>query len=252
MSDLTKADIRERLGNIDQIRDILFGSRLRDFDARLEQVEKGLSNLQQDLRTRSDEIRQALSSELQTAVESVEKKLRSSSLKDEEEKFEIRSQLEAVGKRIGSSTEELEKKLAAKIQESADNLDRQLKLLSQREEEEDSNLRQQVDLLSKRLSSNIDGLNETVDKQNTSLRNDLLETRENLQEAVLSLKNHVYKELEQSVSQLSRAKVAREDMAELLFELGMRLKGTDFLPELSEAGGKSLGLDESARAADNS
>ena len=35
MSDLTKADLRERLGNIDQIRDILFGPQLREYTTRL-------------------------------------------------------------------------------------------------------------------------------------------------------------------------------------------------------------------------
>ncbi len=236
MSDLTKADLRERLGNIDQIRDILFGSQLRDFDMRLGQVEKGLSGLQQDLRSRTDEVRQALSSELQTAADSIEKKLRSSGLKDEEEKFEIHQQLDNLSKRIASSTDEAQQKLTGEIKEATDDLARQLKLLGQREEEEKSSLRQQIDLASKRLHSNTENLNETIEAQNTSLRADLLETREKLQEAVLALKNQLYKELGRSVTQLTRAKVARDDMAELLFELGLRLKGTEFLPELSKAG----------------
>jgi hypothetical protein len=35
-------------------------------------------------------------------------------------------------------------------------------------------------------------------------------------------------------SVLRDEKVARDDMAEILFELGMRLKGTEFVPELKE------------------
>ena len=37
MSDLTKADVREQLSNIDQIRDILFGSQRRDYTLRIDQ-----------------------------------------------------------------------------------------------------------------------------------------------------------------------------------------------------------------------
>jgi hypothetical protein len=34
---------------------------------------------------------------------------------------------------------------------------------------------------------------------------------------------------------LKNVKVSRYDMAEILFELGMRLKGSEFVPELKEA-----------------
>lgn len=236
MSDLTKADLRERLGNIDQIRDILFGAQLRNFNARLDRLEKGLSVLQQDLRSQTDEVRRTLTSDLQAAVESIEKKLRSSGLKEEEEKTEIRQQLDAIGKRINSSTDELEQKFTTEIQEIASDCARQLKLLSQREAEEKGNLQQQLDLLAKRLSGNVEGLNETIDKQNTLLRDDLLATRDRLQEAILTLRTHLSEELEQSISHLTQAKVARNDMAELLLELGLRLQGTEVLSELSKAG----------------
>ena len=36
-------------------------------------------------------------------------------------------------------------------------------------------------------------------------------------------------------SMLKEVKVSKDDMAEILFELGMRLKGAEFVPELKEA-----------------
>lgn len=231
---MTRTDLREQLGNIDRIRDILFGTQLRDYNARFERLEKGLTGLQQDVRSRADEVRQALSSELKTAVESIEQKMRSSNIRSAEEKLEIQQQLESFGKRIDTSTNELQDKLATDVRGATDDLTRQLQSLRQREEEKKDVLQQQVDLLHKRLSENAESLNEALGKQNTALRDDLLETREKLQEAILTLKDHLYADLEQAVSQLSQAKVAREDMAELLFELGMRLKGAELLPELSE------------------
>ena len=60
MSELIKADLRERLGNIDQIRDVLIGPQMRDYSNRLEQLERNSISLQQEVRTRCEEVRQTL------------------------------------------------------------------------------------------------------------------------------------------------------------------------------------------------
>ncbi|MGB3200381.1 MAG: hypothetical protein WBA99_05740 [Nodosilinea sp.] len=181
---MTKADFRDQISNIDQIRDILFGSQLRDHNSRLEQIESNLSGFQQEIRDRTEEVKQVLTTELQASVEGLEKKLKSLALKDNEEKVD---------------------------------------------------LRQQLDLLSKRLSSNVQRLDETVDEQTSSLRDDFLANREKLQEDILTLRNQIYEELERRVSALTDTKIAKEDMAEMLFELGLRLKGTEFVPQLRQA-----------------
>ena len=179
-----KAALRERLGNIDQIREILFGSQLRDYSNRLEQVETNLMVLQRELRDRTEEIKQVFSTEVQAALEGMEKKLKNLSVKDEEDKIEIR---------------------------------------------------ENIDRLSKRLSSNVANLDEAIDQQTTSLRNDLLASREKLQEDLLTLRAQLFEDLEKHFSKLTQSKVAREDMAEMFFEFGLRLKGKDVVPELRDA-----------------
>ena len=179
-----KAALRERLGNIDQIREILFGSQLRDYSNRLEQVETNLMVLQRELRDRTEEIKQVFSTEVQAALEGMEKKLKNISVKDEEDKIEIR---------------------------------------------------ENIDRLSKRLSSNVANLDEAIDQQTTSLRNDLLASREKLQEDLLTLRAQLFEDLEKHLSKLTQSKVAREDMAEMFFEFGLRLKGKDVVPELRNA-----------------
>ncbi|NET33039.1 MAG: hypothetical protein F6K19_13640 [Cyanothece sp. SIO1E1] len=186
MNSLTKADVRDQLSNIDQIRDILFGSQLREHGNRLEQIETSLSVLQQEVRDRTEEVKQVLSTELQASVEGLEKKIKTFTLKDNDEKVDIR---------------------------------------------------QQIDRLNGRLSNNIESLDEAIDQQTTSLRDDFLSSREKLQEDILSLRNQIFEELERRVSILTETKIARDDMAEMLFELGLRLKGTEFVPELKEAAG---------------
>lgn len=184
MNDETQANLRDRLGNIDQIRDILFGSQLRDYTSRLDQLETNLSVLQQELRDRADELKQVLSTELQASVDAMEKKLKALGIKDEEAKNDISLQ---------------------------------------------------VDRLNKRLSSNVERLDEAIDGQTVSLRDDLLSSREKLQEDILSLRNQIFEELEKRIGALTDAKLARADLAEILFELGLRLKGTEFVPELRGA-----------------
>ena len=89
MNDFNNNDLRERLGNVDQIRDILFGSYLREWGHRLEQLEKNLSVTQQEIRERTDELKQVLSSDFQASIDNFEKKIKSISLKDEQDKFDL-------------------------------------------------------------------------------------------------------------------------------------------------------------------
>lgn len=190
MNDDSKAALRERLGNIDQIRDILFGSQLRDYNTRLEQVETTVSVLQQEIRDRTDELKQSMFKEIQAAVDALEKKIKSLTLTDNEEKVDIR---------------------------------------------------QQLDRLNKRLSANVTTLDETIDKQTSTLRDDLTASREKLQGDILDLRNQIFEELDKRIANLTKSKIARADMAEILFEVGLRLKGSEFVPELKEAADPNSG-----------
>ncbi len=184
MGELTKEEMRERLGNIDQIRDIIFGAQLREYSARFDKIESDVSMIQQEMRDRIDQVKNVLSTEIRTAIDSMEKKT---------------------------------------------------KTLSLTVEDESTNIRQQVERLNKKFSSSIEALNEAVDNQSTSIREDVSQTREKLQEDTRNLRNHVFEELDRRFSLLREIKVSRDDMAEILFELGMRLKGSEFVPQLKEA-----------------
>jgi hypothetical protein len=46
MAEITKEEMRERLGNIDQIRDIIFGAQLREYDNRFDKIDSDLSMMQ--------------------------------------------------------------------------------------------------------------------------------------------------------------------------------------------------------------
>lgn len=183
MADITKEEMRDRLGNIDQIRDIIFGSQLRDFETRFDKLESDLSMLQQEIEDRTEQVKTVLSTEMRAAVEALEKKFKTLNLNTQEESADIR---------------------------------------------------QQIDRVNRKYSNSLEALDEAIDKQSNSIRDELSQTRDRLQEDVRSLKNQVFEEITRRFSVLRDEKVARDDMAEILFELGMRLKGTEFVPELKE------------------
>ena len=184
MGEITRDEIRERLGNIDQIRDIIFGAHLREYTSRLDKAESDISAMQQDVRDRLNELKSVLAIELRNSVESIDKRL----------------------KAISASTQE----------ESAD-------------------LRQQFDRINRKFTNSIETLDETVEAQRVALREELAQTRDSLQGDTRELRSLVLEELDRHFSILREDKISKDDMAELLFELGMRLKGAEFVPELREA-----------------
>ncbi|NJR50463.1 MAG: hypothetical protein HC780_13755 [Leptolyngbyaceae cyanobacterium CSU_1_3] len=184
MSDITRDEVREKLGNIDQIRDIIFGTQLREYDNRLGKVESDLTMLQQEMRDRIEQVKSGFSIELKATMESLEKKLKS---------FNASTQEECV------------------------------------------DLRQQVDRLNKKFSNSIQILDEAIDTHTTSLRGELTTTKNSLQDDVSALRDLVLEELDRRFSQLRETKVSKDDIAETLFELGMRLKGAEFIPKIKEA-----------------
>jgi exonuclease VII large subunit len=183
MADLSKEEMRERLGNIDQIRDIIFGSQLREYNNRFDQIESDLSIINQDLQDRIEHTKTFLAGEIKVSVESLEKKL---------------------------------------------------KLLASHQQEDMVDVKQQMDRLNRKFSNSLQSLDEAIDTQTNAVREELTQTRHQLQEDIHNLKNLVVEELERRFALLKNGKVSKDDMAEILFELGMRLKGTEFVPKLKE------------------
>lgn len=184
MSQMSRDDVRERLGNIDQIRDIIFGAQLRDYDNRFTKLETDISRLQQETLKHVEQLKASFSSELKSAVEVIEKKL---------------------------------------------------KLLSLAVQEETADLSQQIDRVNRKFSSTVQSLDEELDKQNNSIREEISQNKNQFQEEIVTLRNLVLEELEQHFADLTETKVSKDDIAETLFALGMRLKGTEVIPKLREA-----------------
>ena len=184
MGEITKEEIRERMGNIDLIRDIIFGAKLQEYDSGIDKIESRLSSLEQEMRERTEQVKTECLTELRASVASLEEKIKSLSLTSQK-----------------------------------DNID----------------VRQQIDRTYKSFSSSIETIDKAVVSQTSSIRKELSETKEKLQEDTRTLKAQIFDELEKRFSLLTDVKVSRNDMADILFELGLRMKKADFSPELAES-----------------
>lgn len=182
-----QTSVNSGFGNIDQIREILFGSQLQTFNNRIEALEGTVKTLQADTDRRLRELQNQSNERL----------------------------------------DKVQQAFATELQNAMSSLSEELQSLRSHHEEDSSEVRQNLDRLSKRLSANVATLDETIDKQSRSLRDDLLSSHRKLQSDLLNLRQQLFEDLEKRMSDLTGAKLAREDMADLLFELALKLKGTD-------------------------
>lgn len=95
--------MREQLGNIDQIRDIIFGAQTRDYDNRFYKIESDLAMLQQETRDRLDQFKVAMAADLRAAVEVLDKKLKSFNLSSQEECADLRQQVDRLALKFSSN-----------------------------------------------------------------------------------------------------------------------------------------------------
>ena len=236
---MTTGNLQDRLGNIEQIRDVLVGPQLRDLQERLTQLETNLNVFQQETRSRVDEVKQVLTTELQAALEAIDKKHKALAAKDEENREDLQQQLSNLLKKLSGSEEAMKQLFYSEVKGVVESTDKKILTLAQKEERERAELSEQLAALNTRLGSNLSTMNDSLDRQTTALRDDLLASRNKLQTDLNEVRTTLINELEKRMTSMTDAKLARDDMAELLFELGLRLKGTEFVPSL-----KGMGDDE--------
>jgi len=173
-------DLENTDGNVDKIRDILFGGQMRDYEQRFADLE--------DRIMRNIDI---MSKNLEKRVD----------------------RLDAYAKR------ELDK-LGGQFKEER---------LARRKDDK-SSAREMKDL-SKQLESWYAKLEEDLDEESQTLRRDLQEQSEELSGMISDVHDQLSKSLSGEARNLADAKLARDDMAELLAEMALRLKKDLKLPD---------------------
>ncbi len=170
----------EAEGNVDKIRDILFGSQMRDYDSRLDAMEKRL-------------------------IQSVER-----SAKDMERRID---RLDKYARR------EIEK---LSDQAKADRKDRNA---------EDKQRAADINRLGDLLETGFAEVDEQLSQESKDLRDSLHDQVEDLTGLIRETQSQLQSALQKETDDLRDAKLAREDMAELLTEVAMRLNKDFKLPK---------------------
>ena len=191
MTEITKEEMRQRLGNVSQLRDLLLGEKIEEYETsfaqnsqRLDTLESSLMKFQSEVNDRLNKMQDSLSSEITAAVDSLEKKL---------------------------------------------------KYLSLTTHEENNKLKQEIETKYRTASQNIDTLQTSLKAETSYIKDELFQTRNTLGEDLQNLKQQVLEKLESNLSELTEAKVSRADLAEILFELCLKVKGSELIPKLKEA-----------------
>jgi ElaB/YqjD/DUF883 family membrane-anchored ribosome-binding protein len=191
MTDIAKEEMRERLGNIDQIRNLLFGNKIKEYEQRFESCDRRLDKLESELGSFQLEIRDRLT--------------------------------------------QLQESLSSEIRSGLDSLEKKLKYLSLTTHEETSKLKQSSNLIDRKYANALETLDKKLNSQGNFLKNEVMQTREKLEGEFKSLKEQFLAEIDKGISDLKEDKVSRTDFAEVLFELCLKIKGTEFVPSLKEA-----------------
>ncbi len=176
MNEITPNQMRERLGNIDQIRDILFGDRSREYDRRFNQLESELASLRHQTTEQLESLRTVLTTDLKTAIDAMEKKLQYVNASLDEDSEDLRNQLRTVESRLSSNFVVAEKSLKGQVR---------------------------------------------------NLEEELSETRTRLDGELADLRSQILDELQRRSQQLQGEKLSRTDLADILFDVCMQVKGKD-------------------------
>ena len=124
--------------------------------------------------------------------------------------------------------------MSTDLKQSIEGLEKRLRSASSAAQADNDELKQQIERLTRRVASSTKDLDDAIDQQNQALRGEITETRDQLHGDLSSLRDRVLAELDRRFSALGETKVSKDDLAETLFELGMRLKGAEVIPKLRE------------------
>ena len=112
-SQKTQNDIGQ-LGNVDQIREILFGSQTRELNKRFEKIENDIKRSLEDIKNRLEQNQKDFTLRLDNEVELLSKKIKNLTIQHQEEMTDIRDNELKQEKRIQNSIELLNDELSAK------------------------------------------------------------------------------------------------------------------------------------------
>lgn len=144
---------------------------------------------------------------------------------------------------VDERLEQLETSLVHKITSVASSLEKRIKFLDINTHEEQIKMQQEIDALSQNTYDNIDYLQKSLNAHNSSLKSEITQSKAALDRDLQLLKQQIYERLESNVADLSTNKVSRSALAEVLFELCLKMRETDLDLESKETDPEKASVD---------
>jgi uncharacterized phage infection (PIP) family protein YhgE len=179
MNNQSTEDLRRRLGNVDQIRDLLFGSTLAEYEQRflqydqqLKQIDARLTELNTETSDHLNRLRSDLSGEIQVGFEKLNSQVRQLQLNNTEHSRKSQS-------------------------------------------------------IEQRCAQEIDSVKHSLSDQTQFLKKDLIQTRLQMQAEITDFSEKLTQTLYSEVAKVHSTKLSQIDLADILFELCLKLKNND-------------------------
>ena len=158
----------KKIDNIDQIRDIIFGSQIKEFDKRFEQLDQNIKELHKEIRRSFEESHDKLRKETERAVEVLERKIDNLSDTSLKERMKLKDLINT-----------LDESLQDKMRYQKDEFDTKLKVTKE-------NLADEQQKISYSVQSTRDELNHILQKRLATLSDDKV-SKESMAQMLLEL-----------------------------------------------------------------
>ena len=190
LTNMNKEEMRQKLGNIAQIRELLFGEQIEEYDRQFVRSQKQIQQLELDLET-------------------------------------LNSNLERFKTDIEENLSQLKHSLSEEINLAVDSVEKKLKYLSVNTYNEIGKVSQEIDAKTQKNFQKIELATDRLNSQIRHLQDEASYSKETIEKDIVSLKQQLSETIEKNLSELTEAKVSRSDLAEVLFELCLKIKGQD-------------------------
>ena len=141
----TKENDLSQLGNVDQIREILFGSQSREMKEQFEKLENSIKSLHEEMRKKIEQTQNDFNSRIESELEVLSRKMKNIVTQQQNEFSDVRDSALKQEKRLQNAMDIMEEELNTKREQ-----------LQKQQIESNSALRSEMDMLKDELLSTLD------------------------------------------------------------------------------------------------
>ena len=134
-----------QLGNVDQIREILFGSQSRELKEKFDRLEASIKTIHEEMRKKMEQAQNDFNSKIESEVEAISRKIKNMTTQQQDEFADVRDSALKQEKRLQNSLDIVEEELNAKREQ-----------LQKQQAENTTTLRSQMDTLQDELLNVLD------------------------------------------------------------------------------------------------